>query len=80
MALVKGFYFHQFNITYCSWCLVLVWRLLKVARTLCSYICLVLRDHGVNMYFVYIWKWSSTHALGGVSGVASFITTDEQLK
>jgi len=29
---------------------------------------------------VYIWKWSSTHALGGVSGVASFITTDEQLQ
>ena len=26
-----------------------------------------------------LWKWSSAHALGGVSGVASFITTDEQL-
>ena len=25
------------------------------------------------MYVVYIWKWSSAHALGGVSGVASFI-------
>ena len=24
--------------------------------------------------------WSSAHALGGVSGVASFITTDEQLQ
>ena len=24
--------------------------------------------------------WSSAHALGGVSGVASFITTDEQLR
>ena len=29
------------------------------------------------MYVVYIWKWSSAHALGGV---ASFITTDEQLQ
>jgi len=25
-------------------------------------------------------KWSSAHALGGVSGVASFIATDEQLQ
>jgi len=41
---------------------------------------LVLRDHGVYMYVVYIWKWSFAHALGGVSGVASFITTDEQLQ
>jgi len=41
---------------------------------------MVLRDHGVYMYIVYIWKWSSAHALGGVSGVASFITTDEQLQ
>ena len=38
------------------------------------------KDHGVYMYVVYIWKWSSVHALGGVSGVASLITTDEQLQ
>jgi len=30
--------------------------------------------------FFYIWKWSSAHALGDVSGVASFITADEQLQ
>jgi len=34
----------------------------------------------VLLFLVYIWKWSSAHALGGVSGVASFITTDEQLQ
>ena len=50
------------------------------ATSLCSHIFLVLRDHGVYMYVVYIWIWSSAHALGGVSGVASFITTDEQLQ
>ena len=32
------------------------------------------------MYVVYISKQSSAHALGGVNGVASFITTDEQLQ
>ena len=31
---------------------------------LCSHIFLVLRDHGVYMFVVYIWKWSSAHALG----------------
>ena len=48
--------------------------------SLCSHIFLVLRDHGVYMYVFYIWKWSSAHALGGVSGVASFIATDERLQ
>ena len=29
--------------------------------------CMLFMDHGV--YVVYIWKWSSAHALGAVSGV-----------
>jgi len=48
--------------------------------SLCSYIFVVLGDHGVYVYVVYIWKWSSAHALGGVGGVAPFITTDEQFQ
>jgi len=47
---------------------------------LCSHIFLVLRDHVVYMYVVYIRKWSTAHALGGVSGVATFISTDERLQ
>jgi len=63
------------------WNTICIWFALsnfKSPRTtsLCSHIFLVLRDHGVYKFVVYIWKWSSAHALGGVSGVASFITTD----
>jgi len=35
-------------------------------------------DHG--LYVVYIWKQISAHALGGVSSVEFFISTDEQLQ
>ena len=80
--LPDGFLFHQCNIIYYSWCWVQCGGCKKSPRTtsLCSHIFLVLRDHGVYMYVVDIWKWSSAHALGGVSGVASLITTDEKLQ
>jgi len=37
-------------------------------------------DQGVYMYMyiIYIWNWSSGHALGGVRG--GIITTDVQLQ
>jgi len=44
---------------------------------------LVIRDHGVYMHAVYIWKWSSAQfrsCAGGVNGVSSFIAIDEQLQ
>jgi len=44
----------------------------------CEVIYLVLS--GSIIYFDYILKMSTAHALGGVSGVASFLTIDEQLQ
>ena len=54
--------------------------ILHILTSLYRLLCLTSR----NIYYaperVQIWKWSPAHALGGVSGVASFITTGEQLQ
>ena len=77
IAILSGLYNVKVYYT-CPWC----GGCKKSPRTtsLCSHIFLVHRDHGVYMYVVNIWTWSSAHALGGVSGVASFVNTDEQLQ
>jgi len=48
-------------------CLCGGWKMSPHTSSLCSYIYLDLRDHG--LYVVYIWKYSSSHALGGASVV-----------
>ena len=43
--------------------------------------CLLFKKKWIHkLEWVAVLKWSSAHALGGVSGVASFISTDEQLQ
>jgi len=58
--------------------------LINIARLKCilfhDSVEMCFRDHGVYMYVVYIRKWNSAYALGGVNGVESFITTNEQLQ
>jgi len=51
---------------------------LPPTASFCSYIFLVVLEQG--LYVVLVWKWRSGHVLGGVIGVTSFITTDEQLQ
>jgi len=44
------------------------------------HLCVVIFVSSFLLYVIYIWKYSSAHnTLVGVSGVAHFITTDEQL-
>jgi len=54
-----------------------VCKMIARSTSLCSFV--FYGPHGSWIVFVSIWKKSSAHALGGVSGVASFNTTDEEL-
>jgi len=76
----EGFPFHQFYLTYYSWCLVPVKRHPVLHHCVAIFFwssgimgctCVLLTfENGVPLM----------NALGGVSGVASFITTDEKLQ
>jgi len=48
-------------------------------ENLCSHIFVVLRDHGVYMFFFHL-KMEFRSCARGVRGVALFITTDERLQ
>jgi len=82
MAYWRTWLFGSFVLVFTCQSSICKYNLHNLSRTtlLCSHIFLILRDPGVYMYVVYIGKWSSAHALGGVGDVASFITTDEQLQ